>query len=184
MSAGAVTLSLREALELSRILIADLASHCTRIEVAGSIRRAKPWINDIEIVCIPRTVPVPAVADLFGNEERPAATERDPGFADVVRRYAHTLVKGQPSTGKYMQLITRTGVKVDIVTATPENWGYIFAIRTGSAEYSKGLAHRWTKMGFTGQDGMLTKFGKPIPLPEERDLFHLLGIEWVPPTDR
>jgi DNA polymerase/3'-5' exonuclease PolX len=184
MSAGTTAISLREAQELARILVADLAPHCTRIEVAGSIRRGKAWVNDIEIVCIPKEVPIPAVADLFGNEERPAGKERDPGFAEVVKRYAETLVKGQPSTGKYMQLITRTGVKVDLFTATRENWGYIFAIRTGSAEFSQSLAWRWKKMGYEGKEGMLTRFGKPVPLAEERDLFQLLQLPWVQPNDR
>lgn len=184
MSAGTTAISLREATDIARAIMADLAPHCTRIEVAGSIRRGKPWVKDIEIVCIPKEVPIPAVADLFGNEERPSGKERDPGFAEVVKRHAGTLVKGQPATGKYTQFITSAGVKVDLFTTTRDNWGYIFAIRTGSAEFSQSLAWRWKRMGYQGKDGMLTRFGKPVPLPEERDLFDMLQIPWVIPAGR
>ena len=184
MSAGTAPMSLREALGLARILADDLRPHCSRIEIAGSIRRGKAWVNDIEIVAIPKQVPVAAAEDLFGGEERSTGTERDPGFVAVVKRSAHTLVRGKPATGRYVQFLARTGVKVDLFMATPENWGYILAIRTGSAEFSKSLAWRWKKMGYEGQDGMLTRFGKPVPLKEERDLFNLIQLPWVQPQDR
>lgn len=177
-------MSYRDAVEKARALMCDLNPHCDRIEIAGSIRRGKPWINDIELVAIPRIVPVPPMEDLWGNVTNPGETMRDPGFTDVVKRYAETIVKGDPRAAKYIQFLTRTGVKVDVFTATPDNWGYILAIRTGSAEFSKGLAHRWKKLGYEGVDGMLTRFGKPVPLKEERDLFNLLQLPWVPPSER
>jgi hypothetical protein len=31
---------------------------------------------------------------------------------------------------------------------------------------------------------MLHKFGEQFPIREERDLFELLGIDWVNPVDR
>lgn len=97
MSAGTAPMSLREALGLARILADDLRPHCSRIEIAGSIRRGKAWVNDIEIVAIPKQVPVAAAEDLFGGEERSTGTERDPGFVAVVKRYAHTIVRGKPA---------------------------------------------------------------------------------------
>lgn len=184
MSTTAEPLSLNKARELAMVLVADLAPHCERVEVAGSIRRGKPWVNDIEIVAIPKTVAVAGTMDLFGNEEQAGGQERDPAFVEAAKRYIHTHVKGQLATGRYVQFLTRTGVKVDLFMATRDNWGYILTIRTGSAEYSKGLAHRWVKMGYEGKDGMLTRFGKPVPLNEERDLFTILQLPWVPPTER
>lgn len=177
---------LREAFERADALRNDLMPYCDRIEIAGSIRRAKPWVNDIEIVCIPKEEPSPtASGDLFGE---PAAkvmgSVRVRGFLMVVHKYAATIVKGKPATGRYVQFLARTGVKVDLFTATPDNWGYILAIRTGSAEFSQSLAWRWKKMGYEGQEGMLTKFGKPLPLREERDLFDLLQLPFVAPSDR
>lgn len=175
---------LAQARRMAETLCADLAPHCTRIEIAGSIRRARPLVGDIEIVCIPKEVRVEAGTDIFGTPLPGAVKQRDPGFVAVVKRYTSTHVKGQAATGRSVQIITRTGVKVDLFMATPDNWGYILAIRTGSAEFSQSLAWRWKKMGYKGQDGMLTRFGKPVPLKEERDLFDLLGIQWVQPSER
>ena len=41
-----------------------LAPACERIEIAGSIRRGKPEIKDIDLVCIPKIQTEP---DLFGG---------------------------------------------------------------------------------------------------------------------
>lgn len=183
MSEG-VKIPLPEARRMAEALCADLAPHCTRIEIAGSIRRMRPMVGDIEIVCIPKEVPVDAGTDIFGNPLPCADKQRDKGFVAVVRRYTATHVKGHAATGRYVQFITRTGVKVDLFMARPENWGYILAIRTGSAEFSQSLAWRWKKLGYEGVDGMLTKYWKDVPLREERDLFDLLGIQWVQPSER
>jgi DNA polymerase/3'-5' exonuclease PolX len=31
-----------------------LEPYCERIETAGSIRRRRPWVKDIDLVCIPK----------------------------------------------------------------------------------------------------------------------------------
>ena len=43
-----------QALEIAEKTKALLAPHCERIEIAGSIRRLKPFVKDIEIVAIPK----------------------------------------------------------------------------------------------------------------------------------
>lgn len=42
------------ALVIAEKIKAQLAPHCDRIEIAGSIRRKKPEVKDIEIVVIPK----------------------------------------------------------------------------------------------------------------------------------
>ncbi len=44
-----------QALEIAERTKALLAPHCERIEIAGSIRRKKPHVKDIEIVAIPKS---------------------------------------------------------------------------------------------------------------------------------
>lgn len=43
-------MKLEQALEIAEKVKALLAPHCERIEIAGSIRRKKPDVKDIEIV--------------------------------------------------------------------------------------------------------------------------------------
>ncbi len=45
-------------------LLRLLAPHCERIAVAGSIRRKKPHVKDIELLCASK---VTSAADLFGR---------------------------------------------------------------------------------------------------------------------
>jgi len=164
---------LYKALPIAERIRAELAPHCERIAIAGSIRRRKLEVGDIEIVCIPKTVRT----GLFNDE-----LERSPEFCHPVNRWP--AVKGQ-ATGKYTQRILPEGIKLDLFTACRCNWGLILAIRTGSAEFSKHrLAARWSQLGYKSVGGMLTRKGTTHAVREEQHLFTLLGIPWTDPEAR
>lgn len=156
-----------QALEIAEKVKALLAPHCERIEIAGSIRRRKPNVNDIEIVAIPKHYDI----GLFES-----------GIATVVKQWEK--VKGELPC-KYTQRILPEGIKLDLFFADRENWGYIFAMRTGSADYShKVLATEWVVQGYKGVKGYLCAKGKRIAIHEEKDLFRLLGVPYVDPELR
>jgi DNA polymerase/3'-5' exonuclease PolX len=170
-------MKLEQALEIAERIKSDLAPHCERIEIAGSIRRRKPEVGDIEIVCMPRQS---FDSDLFGSG-RPF---RDGGFIHACGQIGR-IRKGCLRTGKYMQFGTNEGIDVDLFTARPENWGLIYALRTGSAEFShRVLASGWSRRGYISKDGMLTQRGEPVPVLSERELFDLAGVKWVEPELR
>src|SRR5262249_35309614 len=148
---------------------------CARIEVAGSVRRQRPTVGDLEVVCIPRQVP----AGLFGDE-----SIVDPGFCDVVNQWPK--VKGEP-TARYTQRFLPSGIKLDLFMTDADRWGMTLAIRTGSAAFSaEVLGNRWARLGYKSIHGDLTRLrdGHVIPIREERDLFTLLGIPYVEPPAR
>ena len=105
------------------------------------------------------------------------------GFAREVNKLQK--VKGEP-TGKYTQRILPEGIRLDLFIANEKNWGLIFAIRTGSVDFShKTLACGWVKKGYHSKDGkLIDKQGREIVLREERDLFDLIGIPFVKPELR
>jgi len=155
--------------------------HCDRIEIAGSIRRGKPNPKDIEIVCIPKTSE--DGRDLFGESCR----VRDPGFVCTVDKFIRK--KGNPHEGRYLQLAVldddEEEIQIDLFTCQPVNWGVIFAIRTGPAEFSHYcLAKRAHKFGLKIQGGMLTRDGCIVQCPEEKDLFDNLHMPMIRPSDR
>ena len=159
-----------EALKIATDVLEQLKPHCIRIEIAGSIRRKKTDCGDVEIVCIP----LPYSRGIFGS-----------GIATIVDKWEK--VKGELEYGKtkYTQRILPSGIKLDLFFATPENWGSIFAIRTGSAEYShRILANGWVRQGFKSEGGILYREGERYEVREERDLFKLIGIPFVEPGDR
>ncbi len=160
-------MKLAEAEKIANNVKELLAPHCERIEIAGSIRRKSPEVNDIEVVAIPK----PYDIGLFES-----------GIATVVKQWKK--VKGELPC-KYTQRMLPEGIKLDLFFAEPDNWGYIYAIRTGNADYSHCiLAGAWTYRGFKGKDGYLYKKGQKISIPEEEDLFRLIGVRYVAPEFR
>jgi len=66
-----------------------------------------------------------------------------------------------------------------------DNWGLTFAVRTGSAAFSRRiLATGWVKAGYKSVDGHLYRGAQLVPIREEVELFTLLGIPWVAPEAR
>lgn len=159
----------QQALKIAKVALELLRPHCYRCEIAGSIRRKKAEVKDIEIVCIPK----PYDTGLF-----------ETGIATVVNRWIK--VKGDlENKCKYTQRILPEGIKLDLFLVTRENWGLQFAIRTGSADYShKILAAGWVAKGYTSRFGQLTKGNKQYPVLEEKDLFERLGIPYIEPEKR
>ncbi len=170
-------MELIKAQKIAEKYVSILAPFCDRIEVAGSVRRKKPEPNDIEIVCIPKKINV-GDSETFFNEPKFVV---HPNFIYEVNKLQK--VKGEP-TGKYTQRILPEGINLDLFIANKDNWGYILAIRIGPDGYSKYLASTWVRQGFKGVDGKLTKDGEIIPVREERDLFWILGLEYVDPEYR
>lgn len=157
-----------QAKKIADSTLLELKPHCERIEIAGSIRRRKNNPNDIELVIIPK----PYDVDLFES-----------GIATVINQWEK--VKGELPC-KYTQRILPVGIKLDIFFATHDNWGLIFAIRTGSAEFSHYvLANGWVEKGYHSINGMLVdKNGKEVPIREEEDLFELIDRKWLDPEKR
>lgn len=157
----------KEAIVIAEQVKEELAPHCERIEIAGSIRRKKPEVKDIEIVAIPK----PYDIGLFES-----------GIATVVKKWPK--LKGELPC-KYTQRMLPEGIKLDLFFAEQDNWGNIFAMRTGSKEYSHlELASRWSSMGYKSIDGYLNKDNKKITVREEEDLFKLLRMPYVEPENR
>lgn len=125
-------LPLKEAKHLARRLVSDLWQYCDRIEVAGSIRRGKPEIGDIEIVAIPKY----AETDLFGGLTGNHALDT------LVWSNIGELTKGGH---KYKQIALFEGINLDLFIVTPPaQFGVIYLIRTGPAAYSHKMGHLYT----------------------------------------
>jgi DNA polymerase/3'-5' exonuclease PolX len=163
--------------EIMRVLIQYCEpGYC---EYAGSIRRRCETVGDVEVVCVPKTQ-----QDLFG----------DPG-ASLLRLGIDELIsKGQLSTptkngDKYKQFIIQaTGQQLDLFITTKEQWPVIFAIRTGSAEFSRRLVTTRQHGGLLPshlnvKEGRVWNNGAKVELKTERDFLELCG-GWIEPERR
>jgi DNA polymerase/3'-5' exonuclease PolX len=153
-------MKLQEAQKIAEKYLNILKPYCQKIRIAGSIRREKPEVKDIEIVAIPQDLE---------------------GFSAEVNKLQK--VKGEP-TGKYTQRILPEGIKLDLFMANERNWGNIFLIRTGNWQFSKQIMNRILRMGLKQRDGYLWQGDKMLECKEEDDIFNILKLDFISPKNR
>lgn len=161
-------------------IVEALAPACHRIEIAGSLRRRKPMVGDIEIVAIPIMH-----ANLLGD---PLDTSE---VDDVLARWPVTLSKNGPKY-KAFELEWQAGwtFKVDLfLQPDPATWGVNFLIRTGSSDFSHRMVTPRAQGGsmpndLTVRDARVWRHGVAQETPEEADIFRLWGMQWIDPKER
>ncbi|GAB2574150.1 hypothetical protein [Spirosoma areae] len=192
-------MELTKARRLAEGLVARLEDFCDRIHIAGSIRRLKPEVKDIEIVCQPKTWQTGSTG-LFDTPTTPVVI---PAFRREVEGVGGIgeVLKGK-ADGRYMQILLPSGIKLDLFMPSAHDYYRQLAIRTGSAEYSaQTIAVGWKKKGWCGTaDGLRriadceeTKSGWKVINPNaelppywksEEEFFAWLGIKWIEPKNR
>lgn len=142
-------MQLTKATDIAILVGEGLKPFCTKLNIAGSIRRQKPEVKDIEIVCLPRYI-TRTQGDLFGDVE--TVTEVTPNFMAEINGHGE-VVKGKPD-GKYMQIYLRFyNINLDLFMPSPDDYYRQYAIRTGSADYAaRTIAAGWKKKGWCGSD--------------------------------
>jgi len=154
-------LSLADGQQIAREVIEMIRPFCERIEVAGSIRRQRPVVNDVDIVVIP--------SDLVGLVER----IRGPGNSGAAEvKILHFLHKN---------------VAIDIYIASHASWATLLLIRTGSRENNIRLAARAKARGWqlkASGEGLLNEAGQRIAGDNELSIFATLGLPYQKPEQR
>lgn len=196
------------ALKVAESLVEHLRSACTRIEIAGSVRRGKAEVKDIEIVCVPDLSVAPRRAPLeFGKPIPPSyKTELDrliAGMEDVSLE-----LKGPRMKKLFLRY---AGIKCDLfINLPPAEWGVQLVIRTGPADFSHWLVTQ-RKFGGALPNGYFVKHqvvwdasqvrksempedpdkalkllaeGNHVPMAEEAEFLGFCGLGWIEPRER
>jgi DNA polymerase/3'-5' exonuclease PolX len=187
-------MELKQASEIAVAICYKLQPHCELIKIAGSIRRKRTEVKDIELVAAPKVIPV---RNLFHQQ---VGELIDPNFSVLVKNLG-TVELGKPD-GRYMKILLPEGIKLDLFIPQRSDFYRQYAIRTGSKEYSFALAAKWVANGWCGtEDGLRLQSEcykdssdkwhcsvKPPTLPpvweSEESFFSFLGIEWIKPEYR
>ncbi len=174
----------REAMQIAQNLLLEIESSCERIMIAGSLRRMKTDVGDIEIVAIPKRTP--GDTDMFGavipNTGRNLLNERLNELGIVV-------TKGVKEGAKFKQF-TYQDTPVDLFLPTFDTWGVVSTLRTGSAEFSRWLVTQRRPHGggcpshLNVKEGRVWFGAQVLETTDERDLFQLLEIDWIDPIER
>ena len=107
-------MELNKALEIANRLVELLSPFCEKINIAGSCRRGKPDVGDIEIVCSPKIL---ILKDMFGGDE---GIVREPMFKKGINGFGK-VVKGN-ADGKMMQIELPEGIMLDLFI--PDDFDY------------------------------------------------------------
>lgn len=166
-------------MEAARLLVAKLQPACERIEIAGSLRRQRPLVSDIELVAIPKPI-----LNLIG----------EPTEWTEVDNLLDTLPVTFTKRGRKYQQFWFDGsilpFYVDLfLQPDPATWGVNFLLRTGSATFSHFMVTpTWQgghkPEGFEMKDARVWRNGVALDTPEEIDVFNAFGMLYVEPRDR
>lgn len=168
----------------------------TRWEFAGSIRRKKATVGDVEHLIIPATKISHNPSTLFGPPEEWidnalwTALDNLLSAGDVSKKiypvkFANGTTGERLKWGDKARGILFKGFTHEIYTAMDVGWGAQMVIRTGPGDFSKMMVTEIQTRGMRNRDGVvIDHVGTIVPVPEETDYFRVCGVKWVEPENR
>ena len=154
------------ATEMADRLVRILEPCCDRIAVAGSIRRKRPQVKDIDLVISPNNLS---------------------GLGITLMRYGEILTKKRLDTKTKIIKYRFHGVPVEIYIANEDTWPMLLLVRTGSASHNQVLAMLAKQQGLkfkANGEGILDGDGRRISGDTEASIFAALGLEYMEPEER
>lgn len=188
MAEGLINMQHAQAKAIAERIVSMLESACELITIAGSVRRGKPEVRDIEIVAVPHMRTVDG-ADLFGAPTGDEVNELDERITEMVRIGALHFDAITKRNGERYKRFMVGGIAVDLFIADNHNYGNTLAIRTGNADFSRLLVTPRRNGGLMPgnlkqADGYLWRGDELVECPTEEAYFEALGVQWVEPALR
>ena len=176
MSTQGTPLQLADADKLAERIAAEIIPFCERLDIAGSIRRRRPVVGDIDIVVLPK----------HGQEQ---------DILTRCKRVTTTITGGRPGQENHIFLLPN-GVQIDLFIAKPEraslletvpsNYGSLLLCRTGSVRHNIWLIDYCKRHGrykWNPHYGLF-EAGLCVAAADEQDIFRTLSLDYVPPENR
>lgn len=163
-----------------------LSPACELIVIAGSLRRKKQTVHDIEILAAPKVDDT----GVFHIDKL------DEAIMDLMARGVldyRLNVKGSSVYGAKNKLLVHlpTGIPVDVFSADIRNFGVSLVVRTGSAEFNIKLMARLKALGKAGHaypkeghGGVTREDGTEVECPHEDIVFREAGWDFIEPEKR
>jgi DNA polymerase (family X) len=139
-----------------------------RVESAGSLRRARETVGDLDLLCI--AADGPAVIQEFTKQ---------PGVTKV-------LAAGDTKGSVLIEWRAGHAIQADLRVVPEESFGAAWQYFTGSKEHNVHLRQLAVKRGWSLNEYALSdaKTEKVIAARTEEDVYQALGLPWIPPELR
>jgi DNA polymerase (family 10) len=164
--AGEGRILVSAAMDVAEQLVAELSDirGCVRCSYAGSLRRMKETIGDVDIL---------------------VAAHRSAPFMDALTALPHTaevIAHGEKKTS----VRTTTGLQVDLRVLPPASWGAGLQYFTGSKAHNIRTRAIAVRRGLKlSEYGLFdAESGESITSETEEEIYARLGLPWIPPTLR
>lgn len=159
-----IVYSQMEARTAAEKLMNVIGDTCARIEVAGSLRRGKTQVHDVEVVVQPYPH---RHLDLLARLDKM-----------VILKQASKAVYGSGEQryrwgNKYRGLLI-DNVRVEVFLADKHNWGYILWLRTGPGDANQYVMQQMLGAPYRARDGYWWKEGRKLSVFDEAEMFRLL----------
>lgn len=152
---------LAEAERIAKEIIAKLSPYCAQIQIAGSIRRRKPFPRDIDLVIVP--------SDRWNLD------------GELIKMGKYKM------SGMKITRVEMDSIPLDIYFATEETWATLLLIRTGSAQNNIRLASLAKKRGWhlsASGAGLFNEKGERVAGDSEESIYETLGLPYQEPWER
>ena len=157
---------LGQAQELAEALLAELgkARGASRMAVAGSLRRGKETIGDVDLLCQASKAAAPKIIERF---------TRSPGVQEV---RAQGATKGS--------VLLEGGTAADLRVVPKKSFGAALGYFTGSKEHNVALRERAVQQGLKLNEYGLFRGDEQVAGAAEEEIYAALGLAFVPPELR
>ena len=179
-------MKLEPARHFAELIKGILSPFCEKIEIAGSIRRLRPNVNDIDFVVLPK----------YGQTL--ALRERCKARCRVVKDGEQNYIVAMPISAAQREQLDHSGwdVQIDIFIAhpgkcdllqtVPSNFGSLLVCRTGSTAHNIWLVEQAKKnyMTWNPYVGVTDPEGYVIAGETEQDIFRACDVPFIEPEKR
>lgn len=133
-----------------------------RCEIAGSLRRRKEIVKDIDILATSNSPE--KLMDVFSSYD---------GIRDII-------AKGETKTS----ITLNSGINVDLRVVKDDEYPYALHHFTGSKEHNTAMRHRAKQIGIKMNEYGIFKGDVLIKCNDEKEIFDMLNLSYIPPELR
>ena len=178
----------RDAMNVATGLKDWIAQFCDRIEIAGSLRRKRDFVSDIEILYIPKIGS--RMKDLLATELYSIV---DPELEKLIKN--NILAKRPNKNGilawgekNKLGVHVASGIPVDFFSTTEACWWNSLVCRTGGKENNLTITKRAIARGYSfeayGSGFKSLRSFEHHQTTSEKDVFDFIGLPYLEPEKR